>query len=107
VDGAGPAEEELVDLGLPRPKPRAGTRARRAGLLAVTGGAWSAEVLDLDRLVDAVGVVVRQHVVRARDHTAGAARAQARRDDLVIEVLPRERPAFLRRRTVNRSHPSS
>ena len=95
ADLAGPAEEELVDLGLPRPEAGAGPGARGAGLLAVAAVARAAEVLDLERLVDAVRVVVGEHVVRAGDHAAGAARAQPRRDDLVVEVLPRERPAFL------------
>src|SRR5207248_3449212 len=35
-----------------------------------------------------LGVLVAQHVVRAGDHTARAARAQAARDDLVEQVLP-------------------
>ena len=42
-------------------------------------------VLDLERLVDAVGVVVAEHVVRARDHAARATGAQPRGDDLVVE----------------------
>ena len=70
-------------------------RARRARLVAVAAVSRSAEVLDLERFVDAVGVVVSEHVVGAGDDAPGAARAQPRRDDLGVEVLPRERPAFL------------
>ena len=45
-------------------------------------------VLELERLVDALGVVVAEHVVRARDHAAGAPGAQPGGDDLGVEVLP-------------------
>ena len=69
---ARPAEQELVDLGLPRPEARARAGARRAGLVAVAAVAGAAEVLDLERLVDAVRVVV------ARARRAGR-RSRSRR----------------------------
>src|SRR6185295_11370548 len=55
-------------------------------------------------LVDTVGVVVRQDVVRARDHASRATGAQPRRDHLVVEVLPRERPALLLRSFFDHGH---
>ena len=89
-------EQELVDLRFPRAKPWAGTRARGAGLVAVAAVARAAVVvLGLHRLVDAEEVVVVEHVVRARDDATGAPGAEPRRDHLVVEVLPREAPAFL------------
>src|SRR6185295_17893445 len=55
-------------------------------------------------LVDTVGVVVRQDVVRARDHASRATGAQPRGDHLVIEVLPRKRPALFLGRFFDRGH---
>ena len=83
-----PAEEELVDLGLPGAEPRARAGARRAAALAVAAVVGRVAVLELERPVDPVGVAVTEHVVRARDDAAGASRAEPRRDDLFVEVPP-------------------
>ncbi|HVW32614.1 MAG TPA: hypothetical protein VHL53_08755, partial [Acidimicrobiia bacterium] len=45
---------------------------------------------EVERLVDAFGVLVAEHVVGAGDHAAGAAGAQPAGDDLVEEVAPLE-----------------
>src|SRR5438270_2454798 len=92
--GAGAAEEEVVDLGLPRPEAGAGPRAVRAALLAVPTVAGPELLLDVEGLVHPFAVVVAEHVVRAGDDAARATRAQPGGDDLVIEVLPVGGPLF-------------
>ena len=80
---AGHAEERRVDLALPVAEPRAGAGADVASALAV-GALVDALVLQLDRHV----VLVAEHVERAGDDACGAAGAEPRHDDLVIEVVP-------------------
>src|SRR4029079_18722853 len=70
----GPAEQELVDLRLPRAEPRAAARARGALLVAVAAIGRTAVILDLLRLVHAVLVVRAQKRVRARDAATTATR---------------------------------
>ena len=94
----GPPEQEVVDLGLPRPE--AGTRARaaRAALLAVRAVLRPEPLFGLERLVDAGVVAVAEHVVGARDDTARAPGAEPARHDLFVEVLPLQ---LLRRHRVS------
>ncbi len=82
----GAPEQELVDLGLPRPEPRARPGAARAALLAVTAVVGRVALLQVEGLVDALVVAVAQHVVRARDHAAGATGAETAGDDLLVQV---------------------
>src|SRR5207237_1722955 len=49
-------------------------------------------VLEVEGAVPAGLVVVAEHVVRAGDHAAGAAGAEAGGDDLVEQLLPLHRP---------------
>ena len=88
VGVAGATEEVLVDLGLPRPEPRTGSRAGGAAPLTVTAVVRTELFLQVKGLVLALGVVVAQDVVRAGDHAARAPRAEAGRHDFVEEVLP-------------------
>src|SRR5205823_15035725 len=83
-----PPEEELVDLRLPGPEPGAGPGARRAAPVAVAAAARAELVLEVERPVDVLGVLVAEDVVRAGDDAAGAAGAQAAGHDLVEQVLP-------------------
>ena len=79
-------------LGLPGPEPRAGPGARWCSP-SRRGCSRRAELLlELERLVHALLVLVAEHVVRARDDAAGAAGAQPGGDDLVVEVLPLRGP---------------
>ena len=55
VGGPGATEHELVDLGLPGAEPWARARAGRAALLAVAAVVGGEAVLELERLVDALG----------------------------------------------------
>ena len=50
-------------------------------------------VLEVERDVLAFFVLVADDVVRAGDDAAGAAGAQAGRDDLLVQLLPLRRPA--------------
>ena len=87
------AEQVLVGLGLPGPEAGAGPGAAGAALLAVAAVVGAELVLEVERLVAALCVVVAEDVVRAGDHAAGAAGAQPGGDDLVVELLPLGRPA--------------
>src|SRR5205085_4960885 len=91
---AGAAEEEVVDLGLPRPEAGARPRAVGAALLAVAAVAGAELLLDVEGLVDTLAVVVAEDVVGASDHAARATCAQPGGDDLVVEVLPVGGPLF-------------
>src|SRR5437588_2810133 len=63
---AGSAEHEGVDLGLPRAEPGAGPGAEGAALLPVlTPGGITVGRIEMEGLVDPVGVVVAEDVVRA------------------------------------------
>src|SRR5581483_8770140 len=89
LDGrTGPAEEELVDLGLPGPEPGAGPRARGAAPVAVPAPARAELLLEVERLVDVLGVLVAEDVMRAGHDAAGTARAQPAGHDLLVQVLP-------------------
>ena len=66
---------------------------RGAALLAVDAVVGAELVLEVERLVGAGLVRVADDVVRARDDAAGAAGAQARLDDLGVQLLPLRRPA--------------
>ena len=90
---AGAGEEVLVGLGLPRPEAGAGPGAARAALLAVDAVVGAQLVLEVEGLVGAGLVGVADHVVGARDDAACAAGAQARLDDLGVQLLPLRRPA--------------
>ena len=90
---AGAGEEVLVGLRLPGAEAGAGAGARGAALLAVDAVVGAQLVLEVERLVGAGLVGVADDVVRARDDAAGAAGAQARLDDLGVELLPLRRPA--------------
>ena len=72
------AEEVLVGLGLPGAEAGAGPGAGGAALLAVDAVVGPELVLEVERLVAAGLVVVADDVVRAGDHAAGAAGAEAR-----------------------------
>src|SRR5262249_48691163 len=85
-----PAEQVLVDLRLPHLEAWARPRAARAALLAMTAIVGAETLLELERLVSPLVRSIAEHVVRARDHTPGAARAEAARDPLLVEVLPLE-----------------
>ena len=86
--GAGAAEQELVDLRLPGPEAGAGPGAGRAAPLAVDAVVRAQLLLEVERLVDVLGVLVAEHVVGAGHDAAGAAGAQAAGHDLVVELLP-------------------
>ena len=88
-------EEVLVGLRLPAAEARAGPGARRAALLAVDAVVEPELLLEVERLVRARRVLVADDVVRAGDHAAGAPGAEPGGDDLVVELLPLERPALL------------
>ena len=81
-------EHEVVDLGFPRPKTRTRAGARCAPLLTMTTIAGAAFGLEVVRLVDPKRVVVAEDIMRTRQHTTCAARAQATRDDLIPEMGP-------------------
>ena len=76
-----------------RPEPGAGPGAAGAALLAVDAVVGAELVLEVERLVAALGVVVADDVVGARDHATRAAGAQAGVDDLVVQLLPLVGPA--------------
>ena len=95
VGPADAGEEVLVRLGFPGPEPRARSGAGRAALLAVDAVVEAELLLEVERLVGARRVLVADDVVRAGDHAAGAPRAEPGGDDLVVELLPLERPALL------------
>ena len=90
---AHPAEEVEVGGRLPGPEAWAGSRARRAALHAVDAVARPELVLEVERDVLALVVLVADDVVWAGDDAAGAAGAQAGRDDLLVQLLPLRRPA--------------
>ena len=71
------AEQVLVGLGLPGAEAGARPGAGGAALLAVDAVVGAELVLEVERLVAALVVVVADHVVGAGDHAAGAAGAQA------------------------------
>jgi hypothetical protein len=71
-----PPEQKLVELGFPRPKTRTGPRAAGATPVAVPATPRTAFSLKMKWLVDAVGVVVAEHVMRARHHATGATGAE-------------------------------
>ena len=84
----------------------AGSQARKRGQARVhvvqpppaeaVDAVVEAELLfEVERDVLALFVLVADHVVRARDHAAGAAGAQLVGDDLVVELFPLRRPAPL------------
>ncbi len=106
VLGPLPAEEVRVDLGLPSPEARTGPGAQGAALGPVGAVGGTALLVHVERLVDAVVVVVVQDRVGAHDDAGGTAGAQSGRHDLVVEVGPVEffgwhggRPLHTRRRT--------
>jgi hypothetical protein len=82
------SEEELVDFRLPGAEPRARSRARCATAFAVTAVVGRVAVFELERPVDAVGVAVTEHVVRARDHAPRAPRTETGGDHFFVEVAP-------------------
>jgi hypothetical protein len=80
----------------------AGSQARKRGqarvqvvqpLLAVDAVVEAELLLEVERLVLALLVLVADDVVRAGDHAARAAGAQAGGDDLGVELLPLRGPA--------------
>ena len=76
-------EQQLVDLRFPLAESGARERAERAPFVAV-GARVGAVLLELHGVV----VLVAEHVERAGDDARGAPGAQARRDDLVVELPP-------------------
>ena len=90
---ADPAEQVHVGRRLPRPEARAGPGAGGAALLAVDAVVEAELLLEVERHVLALLVLVADHVVGAGDDAAGAAGAQAGRDDLGVQLLPLRRPA--------------
>ena len=66
--------------------------------VAVAAAPGTAFSLQMKGLVDAVAVVVAEHVMRARHHATGATSAQPRGHDLVVKVGPVGHPAFPLRR---------
>ena len=83
----------MVGGRLPRPEARAGPGAGRAALDAVDAVARPQLVLEVERDVLALLVLVADDVVRARHDASGAAGAQPGGDDLLVELLPLRRPA--------------
>ena len=62
-------------------------------------------LLEVERHVLALLVLVADHVVRARDDATGASGAQPGRDDLGVQLFPLRRPALgLGRRRVGHGH---
>jgi len=98
VGGAVAAEHEVVGLVFPRAEARAGTGATRAALLAMAAVFQPQFLFEVEWRKPALHMLVADDVVRAGDHAAGAAGAQPGGDDLVVQLLPLERPAL--RRTV-------
>ena len=75
--GARPTEQVVLDVGLPGPKARAGPGAQRAALHAVGAVVGSALCVDVEGPVDALGVVVAEHVVGARRSRRPSSRCRA------------------------------
>src|SRR5712691_4386020 len=101
VDLVGPAlagEHVGVDLGFPVAEAGTRPRARRAPSVAVPAAAGAALLLQVERPVDAPLVVVAEHIVGTGHHAARAARAEARRDHLVVEMGPVRGPSLACRR---------
>src|SRR6185369_16442789 len=86
-------EEVHVGLGLPGAEPRARPRARGAALLAVQAVVRSELFFEVIGPVALLDVVVADDVVGTRHHAARTTRAQARLDDLGVELLPLVRPS--------------
>ena len=117
MSSAGPGEDDLVVdprhlLDLAHAPEQvvvgSGSQSRKRGqarvqevqpFCAVRAVGRSELVLEVERLVAALVVVVADDVVRAGDHAAGAAGAEPRGDDLVVELLPLGGPAAARRGT--------
>ena len=89
-----PAEKKGVRFGLPVPEARAGTRAAGAATQAVAAAARAELLLQMEGPIDAVGGVVAEHVVRARNDAGGAPGAQAGSHDLVVKFGPLQLPAL-------------
>ena len=89
---AHPAEQVHVGRRLPRPEAGAGTGARGAALLAVDAVVEAELLLEVERLVLALFVLVPDDVVRAGDDAPGAAGAQPGGDDLGVQLLPLRGP---------------
>ena len=85
---AGPAEQVVLDLGLPGAEARAGPGAQGATLEAVGAVVRPAVGVDVERLVDPVLVVVAEDVIGADDDTGGAPRAQPGGHDLGEQLGP-------------------
>ncbi len=90
---AGAPEEVVVGLGFPDPETGACTGAAGAALLAVGAVVGTQLVLEVERPVAALFVVVSDDVMGACDHTTGAAGAQVGVDHLALQLLPLVAPA--------------
>src|SRR5258708_15628007 len=86
--GAGPAEEVVLDVGLPGPEARARPGTQRAALQPVGAIVRATVGGHVKGLVDAVSVVIAEYVVGARDHARGAPGAEPGRHDLGEQLGP-------------------
>ena len=86
-------EEVLICLRLPLAEARAGSGARGASLDAVDAICQAEFFLKVIRLVVPRLVAIADHIVRTRDHAAGAPRAQPRVYDFLVKLFPLVSPA--------------
>src|SRR5680860_329995 len=90
-----PSVKVLVGHGFPVSEARAGAGAGCAALVTVQALVGAEIILQVEGLVLTWLVLVADDVVRAGDHAAGAAGAQARGDDLGEQLFPTAVPALV------------
>ena len=87
-----PPEQMHVRRRLPRPKPGTRPRTRRAPLLTMDAVVRPQLLLQMEREILALLMLITDHIMRTRHHTPSTPRTQPRRDDLGVQLLPLRRP---------------